>query len=252
MTEAGTIEQRLGWFREQGQADTAEALKQRVMSRMWDVSGFMKSLKGRFTQWYNRLNGRKGTLWEERFKSVLVEGVGRGLATMAAYIDLNPVRAGLVEDPKDYRWCGYGEALGGGGRIEFRAKVNVVWCLTMLAALIALVHLDGIRGAAVAQIGVFVAYAAVYATAGVRRAGAAPRTLWHAIRPILLAVGLQAAATWAALAVLEGAGAPHGLAAVVAAMFGTVVMATAATRGSRAPLREAIATVRMATRSATP
>ena len=145
-----------------------------------------------------------------------------------------------------------GEALGGGGRIEFRAKVNVVWCLTMLAALIALVHLDGIRGAAVAQIGVFVAYAAVYATAGVRRAGAAPRTLWHAIRPILLAVGLQAAATWAALAVLEGAGAPHGLAAVVAAMFGTVVMATAATRGSRAPLREAIATVRMATRSATP
>jgi len=34
------------------------------------------------------------------------------LQTMAAYIDLNPVRAGLVEDPKDYRFCGYGEALG--------------------------------------------------------------------------------------------------------------------------------------------
>ncbi len=32
---------------------------------------------------------------------------------MAAYIDLNPVRAGLVSDPKDYRWCGYGEAVGG-------------------------------------------------------------------------------------------------------------------------------------------
>ena len=114
MTEAGTVEQRLGWFRERGQPEAAEALKQRVMARMWDVSGFMKSLKGRFTQWYNRAHQRKGTLWEERFKSVLVEGAGTGMAAMAAYIDLNPVRAGLVEDPKDYRWCGYGEALGGG------------------------------------------------------------------------------------------------------------------------------------------
>ena len=115
MTEAGTVEQQLGWFRERGQPDAAEALKARVTARMWDVSGFMKSLKGRFTQWYNRRHGRKGTLWEERFKSVLVEGSGTTLAAMAAYIDLNPVRAGLVEDPKDYRWCGYGEALGGAG-----------------------------------------------------------------------------------------------------------------------------------------
>ena len=116
MTEAGTVEQQLGWFRERGQPEAAEALKARVMARMWDVSGFMKSVKGRFTQWYNRRHGRKGTLWEERFKSVLVEGSGTVLAAMAAYIDLNPVRAGLVEDPKDYRWCGYGEALGGAAR----------------------------------------------------------------------------------------------------------------------------------------
>ncbi len=33
---------------------------------------------------------------------------------VAAYIDLNCVRAGMVEDPKDYRWCGYAEAVGGG------------------------------------------------------------------------------------------------------------------------------------------
>jgi putative transposase len=44
---------------------------------------------------------------------VLVEGVGTPLASMATYIDLNPVRAELVDDPKDYRWCGYGAALGG-------------------------------------------------------------------------------------------------------------------------------------------
>jgi hypothetical protein len=45
---------------------------------------------------------------------VLVEGAGQALATIAAYIDLNPVRAGIVSDPKDYRWGGYAEATGGG------------------------------------------------------------------------------------------------------------------------------------------
>ncbi|MBL9174777.1 MAG: chemotaxis protein CheW, partial [Verrucomicrobiales bacterium] len=67
----------------------------------------------RFTQGFNRRQGRRGVLWEERFKSVLVEGTGDPLSTMAAYIDLNPVRAGLVEDPKDYRWCGCGAAAAG-------------------------------------------------------------------------------------------------------------------------------------------
>ncbi|MBL9132489.1 MAG: chemotaxis protein CheW, partial [Verrucomicrobiaceae bacterium] len=67
---------------------------------------------------FNKRRGRKGTLWMDRFKSVLVEGKGEALRTMAAYIDLNPVRAGLVKDPKDYRWCGYAEALGGSRRAQ--------------------------------------------------------------------------------------------------------------------------------------
>ncbi len=84
--------------------------------RMWDVSQFMKMLKQRFSRWFNREHGRVGTLWEERFRSVLIEGRGETLATVAAYIDLNCVRAGLAKDPKDYRWCGYAEAVGGNGR----------------------------------------------------------------------------------------------------------------------------------------
>jgi len=52
-------------------------------------------------------------LWEERFKSVIVES-GVAARTIAAYIDLNPVRAGMVKDPADYRWSSYGEAVGGG------------------------------------------------------------------------------------------------------------------------------------------
>jgi hypothetical protein len=85
---------------------------------MGDVSHYMKSLKQRFTQWFNRTrqSRRKGTLWEERFKSVLVEGTVEALSTVAAYIDLNPVRAAIVSDPKDYRWSGYGAAVGGSQR----------------------------------------------------------------------------------------------------------------------------------------
>ncbi|MBC2603320.1 transposase [Puniceicoccus vermicola] len=85
-----------------------------LIRRMNDVSEMMKTLKQRFSLWYNRSHERFGPLWSDRFKSVLVEGDRWALRTVAAYIDLNAVRAGLVEDPKDYRFCGYGEAIGGG------------------------------------------------------------------------------------------------------------------------------------------
>jgi hypothetical protein len=73
----------------------------------------MKTLLQCFTRWFNRTHQRSGTLWEERYKSVIVES-GVAARTMAAYIDLNPVRAGMVADPAEYRWSSYGEAVGGG------------------------------------------------------------------------------------------------------------------------------------------
>ncbi|MFT4547468.1 MAG: putative transposase, partial [Verrucomicrobiales bacterium] len=88
-------------------------LRARFLKRMFDLSEFMKTLKQKFTFWFNRKHDRVGVLWESRFKSVLVEGHWNSLLKVAAYIDLNPVRAGLVEDPKDYRWCGYGESVAG-------------------------------------------------------------------------------------------------------------------------------------------
>ena len=91
----------------------AEAWRKQQLALMGDVSQFMKLLKQRFSVWYNKSHDRYGTLWAERFKSVLVEPQGRVIETMAAYIDLNCVRAGLAADPKDYRFCGYGEAVGG-------------------------------------------------------------------------------------------------------------------------------------------
>ena len=88
-------------------------LHARFVRRMWDLSEFMKTLKQKFSRWFNRCHDRVGTLWEARFKSVLVEGPWGTLLKVAAYIDLNAVRAGLVSDPKDYRWCGYSEAVAG-------------------------------------------------------------------------------------------------------------------------------------------
>jgi putative transposase len=85
----------------------------RLLNRMHDVSAFMKTVKQRFSVWFNKTHGRYGTLWADRFKSVLIEAEPRTLATVAAYIDLNAVRAGLVRDPANYRWCGYGQAMGG-------------------------------------------------------------------------------------------------------------------------------------------
>ena len=93
--------------------DEAEAIRRKLFARMSDVSEFMKTAKQWFSVWFNRNHRRYGTLWADRFKSVLVEGFGNPLQIMAAYIDLNPVRANIVEDPKDYRFCDYAEAVAG-------------------------------------------------------------------------------------------------------------------------------------------
>ena len=100
-----------------------EEIRSRYTGRMHDLGGFMKSLLERFTKWFNRTHSRSGTLWGDRFKSVIVES-GVAARTMAAYIDLNPVRAGMVQDPADYRWSSYGEAVVGGkkGDEKKRAK----------------------------------------------------------------------------------------------------------------------------------
>jgi REP element-mobilizing transposase RayT len=109
--------------RKGGHIEEVTELRDKMLYRMENLSEFMKALKQRFSIWYNQTHGRKGTLWEERFKSVLIEPpvvipgeMSSGpcvLMTVANYIDLNPVRAKLVDDPKDYRWCGCAEATVG-------------------------------------------------------------------------------------------------------------------------------------------
>ncbi len=66
-----------------GEAE-ADRFRLRLTARMGDISEYMKTLKQRFSVYYNRTHGRFGTLWADRFKSVLVEGRGHPLKTMAA------------------------------------------------------------------------------------------------------------------------------------------------------------------------
>lgn len=67
------------------------------------VSSFMRLLAGRQTRYVNRKQQRSGTLWEGRFKASLVD-TSNYLLACYRYIDLNPVRAGLIEYPEDYEW----------------------------------------------------------------------------------------------------------------------------------------------------
>ena len=99
--------------RDSGDGRAEEQILNRYRRRMGDLAGFMKDLKQRYSQWHNKRQGRSGTLWEDRYKSVLVEGDSRALMTMAAYIDLNPIRANIVSKVEEYRWCGYASAVGG-------------------------------------------------------------------------------------------------------------------------------------------
>ena len=99
-------------MRRQGNHSAAEALRQRFLRRMWDLSVFMKAVKQEFTVWWNKKHAKRGNLWEDKFKSVLVED-GHAARMVAGYIELNPVRAGIAKSPEDYRWSGGGEAVAG-------------------------------------------------------------------------------------------------------------------------------------------
>ena len=83
--------------------------------KLSSLANFMKEIKQSFSVYYNRKTRRKGTLWGERFKSVIVEN-GETLINCLAYVELNPIRAGIVEKPEDYRWnsLGYHAQTGNG------------------------------------------------------------------------------------------------------------------------------------------
>ncbi|MEJ6021864.1 transposase [Ramlibacter sp. PS4R-6] len=70
------------------------------------VPQLLQAVGRSYVRGFNKRQGRTGTLWEGRYKSTLIQAERYLLACMV-YIDLNPVRAGLVANPADYLWCSY-------------------------------------------------------------------------------------------------------------------------------------------------
>ena len=134
------------------------------------------------------------------------------------------------------------EFLLGTGNVAFCARVESVWLVGDLVALLVLVQLSGIRGAALAHLVVLVPLAAVYVHAGSRRLAIERGRLAGAVAGVVAPVLVQAAATagaWFALA----PSLPDGLAAALAAALGIAVFAFAGSRGASSPLREGRAVV---------
>jgi putative transposase len=76
-------------------------------TKLSSLSEFMRDIKVNFTRFYNRRHNRRGYFWGDRFKSVIVDR-GETLVNCLAYIDLNPLRAGIVKKPEEYRWSSIG------------------------------------------------------------------------------------------------------------------------------------------------
>jgi len=88
-------------------AEFPEGQLEAFRERFCSLSRYIKDIKQTFSRIYNRKKNRRGTLWGERFKSVIVEKE-ETVINCLAYIDLNAVRAGIVKRPEDYRWCSIG------------------------------------------------------------------------------------------------------------------------------------------------
>jgi O-antigen/teichoic acid export membrane protein len=163
------------------------------------------------------LPGLLGQRWEEMvapFQILLVVGVGQAMVGMI------------------------GESLSGTGHIGWRARVNALWAAGMVGALILLVSLDGIRGAAWAHAALFVPFALAYATLGARKLGLEGARVAGAVAPLVAPVALQVAVTFGTLALLQAAGVDDGWAAVAGAVAGLAAAAAALLRLPSSPLPE--------------
>jgi O-antigen/teichoic acid export membrane protein len=163
------------------------------------------------------LPGLLGSEWESMvapFQILLVVGVGHAMVGMI------------------------GESLSGTGNIGLRARINVVWAAAMVALLVPMVSADGIRGAALTHLILFVPFAAAYATIGARRLRVEPARVGAALRPLAGPVGVQAALTAALWFGLIAAGAGETAAGVTAAGAGAVAVAALLWRAPGRPLAE--------------
>jgi PST family polysaccharide transporter len=130
-----------------------------------------------------------------------------------------------------------GESLSGAGAIGFRARVHAVWAPVTVAAVAVLAAVDGIRGAAIAHLALFVVLAAVYVTRGVRRLELRGADVWHCLGGVGTAFAAQVAVTAATFATLGWIGAGRD-AGFIAALAGMGLAAVLLGRGASSPVRQ--------------
>ena len=116
--EADDLAKRWDDYKKAGNTERYDEEFKALTNRMGDISHFTKNIKQRFTQWYLRTEKQRGTIWQGRFGSTLIEGNDklpeiRSLVQVATYIEENPVRAKMVEKSGDYAYTGYGAAKRG-------------------------------------------------------------------------------------------------------------------------------------------
>jgi len=85
----------------------ADGLIPSLRAKLSSLSEFVREIKVGFARYYNKRHNRRGYFWGDRFKSVIVDK-GETMVNCLAYIDLNPLRAGIVSRPEDYRWNSLG------------------------------------------------------------------------------------------------------------------------------------------------
>ncbi len=100
-------------FYEGSTPEQQKELEQALTERMCDLPAFMRVLKQTFSSWYNKTHDVSGTLWESRYRSMVVQDTREGYMNVSTYIDLNPIRAAICEDPEAYNWSGYARAAAG-------------------------------------------------------------------------------------------------------------------------------------------
>ena len=117
-------------MRENGNASAVDALKERYCRRMYNLSQFVKTLKERISQHFNKASGHIGNVFEGRFHSGLVQEDQSVKEFVALYIDYNPYRACLVDEEEIYKWSSLGQACGEGayGEICRRAYERIYDC----------------------------------------------------------------------------------------------------------------------------
>ena len=109
-------------MRRLGCSCAVEDEKAKYCRRMYNLSQFMKTIAERVAQRYNDEFGHRGCLWQGRFYSGVVENASSVLAIVAAYIDYNPVKAGIAASPDSWRWSSFGVACSGEGEYALHAR----------------------------------------------------------------------------------------------------------------------------------